>query len=188
MTDAAVTSDALHRSTLEALARTTGAQRSFVEQLLRELVLRDPDGAALARVDAGAAARGAVDHVLDSAERWADHLGGFYDVEGVRRLLSRSGRLVSKQAVSKRRGLLALTTGSGRVVYPTFQFSGGSPLPGLDAVLREVPESLVSRWTLASWLVSPQPDLGATPVQLLREGAGDVVVAAARGWARALAA
>lgn len=193
MTDAAMAPDALARSTLEVLAGTTGAQRSFVEQLLRELVLRDPDGAALARVDAGAAARGAVDLVLDSVldpgQRWTDHLGGFYDVDGVRRLLSRSGRLISKQAVSKRRGLLALTTGSGRVVYPTFQFSGGSPLPGLDAVLREVPEQLVSRWTLASWLVSPQPDLdGAAPVQLLREGAGDLVVAAARDWARALAA
>ncbi|MEJ5888691.1 hypothetical protein WDZ16_09455 [Pseudokineococcus marinus] len=170
MTDAATVPDALPSSTP---APTTGAQRSFVEQVLRELVLRDPDGAALARVDAASAARAAVDHVLDAAERWTDHLGGFYDVDGVRRLLSRSGRLVSKQAVSKRRGLLALTTGSGRVVYPTFQFSGGSPLPGLDAVLREVPEPLVSRWTQASWLVSPQPDLGGTtPVQLLREGGG----------------
>ncbi|WP_339573262.1 hypothetical protein [Pseudokineococcus basanitobsidens] len=179
----------LPRSMLEALARTSGAQRSFVEQLLRELVLRDPDGAALARVDAAAAARGAVDQVLDSAERWTDHLGGFYDVDGVRRLLSRAGRPVSKQAVSQRRGLLALTTGSGRVVYPTFQFTGGSPLPGLDDVLRAVPEYLASRWTLASWLTSPQPGLdGTTPVQLLREGAADVVVAAARDWARALAA
>lgn len=190
MSDAAMAPGALPRSTLEALQRTTGAQRSFVEQLLRELVLRDPDGAALAKVgDPGAAARGAVDHVLDSAERWTDHLGGFYDVEGVRRLLSRSGRPVSKQAVSKRRGLLALTTGSGRVVYPQFQFAGGGPLPGLDAVLREVPEHLVSRWTLASWLVSPQPDLGGdAPVQLLREGVDGAVLVAARDWARALAA
>jgi len=189
MTDTVTTPGGLPRATLEALARTTGAQRSFVEELLRELVLRDPDGAALSRVDAGAAARGAVDHVLDASQRWTDHLGGFYDVDGVRQVLSRSGRPVSKQAVSKRRGLLALTTGSGRVVYPTFQFAGGSPLVGLDAVLREVPEHLVSRWTLASWLVSPQAALGGVPpVQLLREGAADVVVAAARDWAQALAA
>lgn len=189
MADSAVAPGGLPSAGLEVLAHATGAHRSFVEELVRELVLRDPDGAALARVDAGAAARSAVDHVLDSARTWTDHLGGFYDVDGVRRVLARSGRPVSKQAVSKRRGLLALTTGSGRVVYPVFQFSGGSPLPGLDAVLREVPEPLVSRWTLASWLVSPQPELdGALPVQLLREGSGDVVAAAARDWARALAA
>jgi hypothetical protein len=99
------------------------------------------------------------------------HLGPMYDVEGVRRLLGRPGAPVSRQAVSKRRGLLALTTGSGRVVYPAFQFGGGSPLPQLAQVLAELPEELVSRWT----------------VDVLAAGNVDAVVRAARAWAAALA-
>lgn len=92
--------------------------------------------------------------------------------------------------MSKRKGLLALTTGSGRVVYPLFQFAdGGVLLPELDTVLRAVPESLVSRWTIASWLVSPQVELsGRTLAQLLRAGATEPVLAAAHNWAAALAA
>jgi hypothetical protein len=68
---------------------------------------------------------------------------------------------VTKQ-VSKRR-LLALTTGSGRVVYPAFQFTAqrGAGLPGVVATST----TLVSPWTVASWLVSPAsvspPDRGA---------------------------
>ena len=91
--------------------------------------------------------------------------------------------------MSKRRGLLALTTGSGRVVYPRFQFRDGAPLPGLDRVLAELPESLVSRWTVASWLVSPSSEFaGARPVDLLADGAVVAVVTAARRWASDLAA
>lgn len=162
----------------------------FLRTIAHELRLRDPDGSRLALVsDPAAVAREAAEYAVDTADTWTEHLGGFYDVDGVRRLLSRDGEPVTKQAVSKRRGLLALTTGSGRVVYPRFQFTGGGTLPGLAVVLHEVPEQLVSRWTLASWLVSPQQELGGdSPVQLLREGSVEPVVAAARGWAAALAA
>nr|WP_231126459.1 antitoxin Xre/MbcA/ParS toxin-binding domain-containing protein [Motilibacter aurantiacus] len=158
--------------------------------MIAELLLRDPDGSRLDRVDdPDALARETAGRVVDTAAAWEAHLGAFYDVEGVRTLLSRGGRLISKQAVSKRKGLLALTTGSGRVVYPRFQFADGAPLAGLDDVLAELPEPLVSRWTVASWLVSPQPALdGERPVDVLREGSPAPVAAAARGWARSLAA
>jgi hypothetical protein len=55
-----------------------------------------------------------------------------------------------------------------------------------------VPEALVSRWTLASWLVGPDAELdGERPIDVLQEGAPEgrtVLLAAARRWAAALAA
>lgn len=166
------------------------AQVDYLTAVARVLLLRDPDGALFARVD-NPVQLGAetADRAVDAAAVWAEHLGGFYDVDGVRSLLSRNGRPISRQAVSKRGGLLALTTGSGRVVYPTFQFAGGSPLPSLARVLAELPEHLIDRWTVASWLASPSRDLdGDSPARLLRTGHVDRVVAAARSWAHALAA
>lgn len=166
------------------------SHRALLDAVAAELSARDPEGTVVARItDPGGVARSLVGAVVDAASRWDEHLGGFYDVEGVRRLLARAGRPITRQAVSKRRGLLALTTGSGRVVYPVLQFHASSPLPGMDEVLSALPEGLVSRWTVASWLVSEQGDLhGRVPVHLLREGDVAPVVAAARRWAGALAA
>jgi len=162
----------------------------FVTRFLQELRLRDPDGSRLGKVtDVGSVASEAAEQAVDTADSWTEHLGGFYDAAAVGKVLSRGGQPVSRQAVHKRKGLLALTTGSGRVMYPVFQFAGHSPLPGLEAIQQVVPEALVSRWTLASWLVSPQPTLaGQTPVQLLREGSVEPVLTAARDWAGALSA
>ncbi|MDP9397091.1 MAG: hypothetical protein M3P96_04380 [Actinomycetota bacterium] len=165
------------------------AHRRVVDSFVRELLARDPDGRRLSGFDdLDQLGRQAADAVVDDSGRWQEHLGGFYDVEGVRSLLARDGRPVTKQAISKRRGLLALTTGSGRVVYPRFQFRNRSPIPGLAAVLEELPEHLVSRWTVASWLVSPNPELsGEKPVDVLADGYGPAVTASARAWAAQLA-
>lgn len=87
----------------------------------------------------------------------------------------------------QRRGLLALKTGSGRAVYPLFQFVAGRPVDGLADVLDAVPEQLASRWTLASWLVTPRAELdGERPVEVLADGSPQPVVRAAREWAAAL--
>ncbi len=162
----------------------------FLQRVAAELLLRDPDGSRLQRIgNPQALAREAAEQAVDTAGAWETHLGACYDVDGVRALLSREGRLVSKQAVSKRKGLLSLTTGSGHVVYPAFQFNGGAPTAGLDAVLNVLPETLVSRWTVASWLVSPQAALGGDiPITVLQQGSQQVVVDAARRWARSLLA
>lgn len=129
-----------------------------------------------------------VELVPDSS--W-EQLGAFYDTAAVRSLLGREGRPVTRQAMNKRVGLLALTTGSGQVVYPAFQFRGRRLVHGLDQVLSELPERLVSRWTLASWLVTPAPDLGGErPIDVLfDEGQGgvDAVVLVAGNWAAKLA-
>lgn len=180
-----------HRVALAPREHAVAASHArLAAQFLKELRLRDPDGSRLARVtDVGAVASEAAEQAVDTAETWTEHLGGFYDAAAVGRVLARGGRPLSRQAVHKRRGLLALTTGSGRVVYPVFQFAGPSPLPGLDALQQIVPEALASRWTLASWLVSPRQAWGGqSPVQLLREGDVERVLAAARDWSGALAA
>jgi hypothetical protein len=160
------------------------AARAFLDELRR----RDPSGTVLGRMgDVDALARQAATTVVGAGAVWREALGEFFDVETVRRLLGRPGHPVSRQAVSKRRDLLALHTGSGRVVYPTFQFRGSTPLPGLGEVLAALPADVVSRWTVASWFLSASPDLdGERPIDVLAAGATPAVVAAARSWAAAL--
>lgn len=166
---------------------------SYIERLVeafeREVRERDPEGYAVARLaDVDRTAEAAARMVVDTGALWREHLGGFYDTETVRLLLGSADKPVSKQAVSKRRGLLALQTGSRRVVYPSFQFVDGRLVEGLDDVLDVLPEQLVSRWTVASWLVSGNQQLdGDRPIDVLAEGREEPVVAAARSWARSLA-
>jgi len=96
------------------------------------------------------------------------------------------GKPVSRQAVSKR-SLLALRTGNGRVYYPAFQFANGRPIAGLADILAVIEENLVSRWTLASWLVSPEDDLdGASPIDALSAGEVQRVLEVAQAWALSL--
>lgn len=164
----------------------------LLHSLEAELRRRDPDGAGLDGVDdLDALARQLADTALESTSRWLDHLGPFYDAHGVAQLLGRDGRPVTRQAVSKRKGLLALTTGSGQVVYPAFQFRDRALAPGLAEVLAELPEDVVSRWTVASWLACPERELDdERPIDVLHEGtpgAVSAVVRAAHSWAGDLA-
>ncbi len=121
---------------------------------------------------------------------WGDHLGAFYDTTAVRSLLGLEGELVTLEAVRERLDLMVLTTVGGQDVCPAFQFRGRQLAPGLDRVLAALPESLVSRWTLASWLVSPELDLGGErPIDVLfdQDPTGvDAVLSVARAWAAQL--
>ena len=177
----------------EGQSAVPASHRAFAARLLAELSLRDPDGSRLAVAgDLQQAATLAADRMFDPSVSWSEQLGACYDVEGVRRLLAREGQPISRQAVHKRRGLLALTTGSGKVVYPAFQFAGRSPVAGLERVLDVLAPDLASRWTVASWLVSPEAHLGGErPIDVLRRGGAegvDQVVAVATDWSVALAA
>jgi hypothetical protein len=161
--------------------------KAFGEQLAQY----DPTGAVVARSDdVTGMARDAAQRVLDTASSWVGQLGAVYDVDGVRQLLSRDGVPITRQAVHQRRGLLTLTTSSGQVVYPAFQFDGQRPVPGLAEVLEAVPEGAVSRWTVASWLVSPEPELaGERPVDVLREQGPEgklAVLSTAHRWSSQL--
>lgn len=128
-----------------------------------------------------------IDRLLaqDADDRaWAEQLGPVYRQADVARLLGKS-----KQAVSADRGLLALALRDGSLGYPVFQFDGRRALPGLRDVVGELAPVVATAWTTASWLTSPHPDLGgARPVDALREGRADEVVALARRTARSLAA
>lgn len=175
-----------------AFQRHSPLHLAITNRFLAELDKRDPDGSLLdSSTDVSQAATLAADQVLDPSLLWVKHLGAFYDTDAVRSLLARDGKPVSRQAVNQREGLLALTTGSGRVVYPAFQFHGRRPVRGLDRVLNELPESLVSRWTLASWLIAPEHELeDERPIDVLFDeepGSLDAVVRAARNWAAQLA-
>jgi len=172
------------------VATDISASEPLVRALAAELLVRSPWLAQRHReADYHDLARQAVDQLLDPALLWQDHLGPLYGVERVKGMLAQSGKPVSRQAVSKRRNLLALRTGSGRVVYPAFQFQGRAVVSGLEELLAELPGDLVSRWTLASWLGSPDADLdGDRPIDVLRQGATDRVLEVARRWAATLAA
>lgn len=165
----------------------TSSQRRLLTAIEAELLRQDPTGQATDQVDdVAAAARAAVDALVDTAALWEEHLGPVYDAKTVAILLGTPDKPVSRQAVSKR-PLLALRTGNGRVFYPAFQFANGQPVAGLADVLAEVNEDLVSRWTLASWLASPDDDLdGVRPIDALRAGGVQRVLQAARAWALAL--
>lgn len=116
---------------------------------------------------------------------WLKLLGPFYSTAAVRELLGRDGAPLSADAVRRRRGLLALRTGSGQTVYPAFQFKGKSSAPAMDRVLEELPDSLISRWSVASWLVTPEPELdGERPIDLLHEGGPEAAMAVVRAAAR----
>ena len=150
------------------------------EAALAELIGEHPperDPVAVGREAALEAVAGAV---------WTDQIGPFYDSEGVRVLLGN----VTKQAVNdrvRRHRLLALRTGSGRLVYPTFQFRRREVLPGLGDVLGILAPDDTEAWYVASWFTTADPRLGQrSPVEALAAGELDAVRRAAREVAGSL--
>jgi hypothetical protein len=114
------------------------------------------------------------------ARRWEMALGGFYTAQTVGEVLHG----VTRQAVSKRRDLLALRTGNGRVVYPRLQFRRGSPAPAMAELLASVPDPVVDRWSLAGWLAAPNRRLdGERPIDAMHDGLEREVLVLATGYA-----
>ncbi len=127
---------------------------------------------------AEAGRRAALDAVAGAM--WTEQAGPFYDTEAVMDLLGG----VSKQAVNdrvRRHRLLALRTGSGRLVYPTMQFHRRAVVPGVGELLDLLLPDDTEAWMVASWLSTPDPDLdGQTPIAVLRSGSTEPVLRAAR--------
>ena len=158
------------------------SHRRLVIELANELSLVDPEGKLVQSItDPRAFARTLVASI-GTAGVWSEAIGPVYDVEGVKSILG-----ISKQAISKRENLLALTTGSGRVVYPTLQFVGIEVVNGMGQIRALLPKELISPWDLASWLNAPESDLGGrAPIELLRSGVVEPVLSLARSWSRNL--
>ena len=137
------------------------------------------------QLDAAEAGRRAALKAVAGA-MWTDAVGPFYDTEGVMTLLGG----VTKQAVNdrvRRHRLLALKTGSGRLVYPVAQFDGERVVDGLGDVLDVLVPDDTEAWMVASWLTTPDPDLNdRTPIEALRDGQRADVVRAARELSGAL--
>ncbi|MGC5165395.1 hypothetical protein ACLQ14_01090 [Luteimicrobium sp. DT211] len=106
-------------------------------------------------------------HVYD------DSVGPFYDTDGVRKVLSRNGTPVSRQAVFdriRRRTILASKTADGHWAYPAFQFTGGEVDPALRRILARFRDTDSDGWAVAAWLNAPSPALDElSPMQWLRE-------------------
>ena len=106
---------------------------------------------------------------------WAAQIGPALSQPDVARLLGKS-----EQAVSKDGRLLRIRNRDGRPVYPVVQFDGRSVLPRLGDVVTVLLAS-VQPLTVASWLTTAQPGLdGLRPIDALRSGDGDAVLASAR--------
>jgi hypothetical protein len=118
-----------------------------------------------------------------SDDRWNAQIGPFLSSADVARLLQ-----TSRQAVAKRASLLVIPTGSGRLAYPTFQFAGRTVVPGLGRVLAQF-DGFADPLSVASWLTSPHADLDRRrPIDALRAGDLNDVVAAAKRQAAAYVA
>ncbi len=119
----------------------------------------------------------------DAADRdWAAQVGPSLTQADAARLLGKS-----EQATSKDPRLLRVKTRSGRVAYPVVQFDGRTVLAGLGEVLA-VLDDVADPLTASAWLTGTQPSLSdRRPVDALRDGDADAVVALARRFARSAA-
>lgn len=105
--------------------------------------------------------------------------GGAYDLQAVRALLHGASRQqVDKQV--RDGSLLAVPGSSNRRCFPAIQFQAdGTLVKGLSAVRDALPTR--DPWAILNFLVQPDDRLhGRTPIEVLRTGAVDDVVIAAR--------
>lgn len=115
---------------------------------------------------------------------WDERIGPFLRSEGVQARLGITRQAVAAKAA--RRRLLRVFTADGVALFPVWQFEDGWVVPGLPEVLALFPEKAVDGWTLAGWLRSIDVELGGVPLDLLRQGRGELVRAVARSAAAAL--
>jgi hypothetical protein len=80
---------------------------------------------------------------------------------------------ISEQAIDKRRRagkLIALPAGRS-YVFPRWQFTLGSTLPGLEAVLHRLAGQINDPWMQAAWMLNPNLQLGGeSPLVQLKRG------------------
>lgn len=143
------------------------AATKALEETLRELEMPEssPDLA-----DSSAQGRRAA-LLVASESLWGKYLGPLLGADDVQ-LLVRARNPEAVGSLTRRGQLLALDVSGGRTVYPAFQFSKtGRPFPELPQVLRIFQGAVESPYTIASWMVTPQPLLDdKTPAAWMQEG------------------
>ena len=113
---------------------------------------------------------------------WARQLGPALNQGDVARLLGKS-----EQAVSKDPRLLRIRNRDTRPVYPILQFDGRGQIAGLADVVVAL-AGVLEPLTVASWLTSANRSLdGRRPVDVLRGGDAETVVALAHRLAASAA-
>lgn len=166
---------------VRALAKVTRSLTpKQVERVFREedflTALQETTQASQQRVDPLAAAR------LRAARlqrELLDQEGGPLGVEQVAELLG-----ISRQAVAQRRAqkkLLAVQLGTRAWQYPSWQFAGAGVLAGVEASLGAL--DAATPWDALRFFLTKSPLLrGRRPLDELRKGGAEKVVAAARAF------
>ena len=118
----------------------------------------------------------------DQATRALDAaVGPFYDSAGLQVWLEFTADAVLDLVREGR--LLAVSTGDGDLLFPTFQFGPDRAfLPRLDEVLKVMRDSDLDGWSIALWLVHHDPQDCPSAVDLLRTGDADTVLLEAARW------
>lgn len=116
---------------------------------------------------------------LRDRERLLEAEGGAVSVAEAAALLH-----MTRQGVDKRRKegrLLGLSAGRREYLYPLWQFAESGTLPGLEDVLKAL--ASLDPWGQAAFILSGDARLGgARPLDLLRRGEVEPVVAAAESY------
>jgi hypothetical protein len=96
---------------------------------------------------------------------WRRHLDLELDTPAMARLLGLSKQAVAKQLAEHR--LIGLRTREGGWLLPAWQVIDGRPSRALsEAFWSQVEHGQLSPWTVASWCVTPHPELdGLSPVE-----------------------
>jgi hypothetical protein len=90
---------------------------------------------------------------------------------------------IGRAAVDKRRKqgkLIGIDDGGRAVLYPSWQFTATGTLHGLETVLSKL--RVTDSWMRIQFFLSPDPDLGARPLDALRANKQAEVEAAARRY------
>jgi hypothetical protein len=146
------------RSVFESIEQRKALDEAalVIAETLSELL---PEGRVTAEVAEHAA------RLAASETAWRAHLDLDLDTPAMARLLGMSKQAVAKQLAEHR--LIGLRTREGGWLLPAWQVIDGRPSPALsEAFWSQVEQGGTSPWTVASWCVTPHPELdGLSPVR-----------------------
>jgi len=118
---------------------------------------------------------------LDASKKRVEAVSGFLDGAGVAQLLGMTTAAVHKRY--KAHQLLGIREEKRRIGYPGFQFDGGRVVRDLPAVLQALSDGGVDEWAQLRFLAGANARLGGrSPMDALRAGDGERVLAAARAF------